>query len=113
MVIPASGASVPSGLEQIVALVKRTDSISVKSEGSRVLVNVIKSLWAVKPSNQTPSQDRQKDLETATRLVLTADSADVLAVLLASSGRHPILVNESILALTLLAMHPEGGRLTS
>jgi len=105
LVISASGASAPSGLEQILALVKRTESVPVKNEGSRVLVNVIKSLWAVKPSNQT----RQQDVEIATGLVLTQDSADVLATLLASSGRYPILVNEGILALTLLSMHPEGG----
>ncbi len=109
LVIPASGSPIPSGLEQILALVKRTESVPVKSEGSRVLVNVIKSLWAVKPSDQAPSQDRQKNIETATRLVLTQDSADILATLLGRSGRYPVLVNESILALTLLSMHPDGG----
>lgn len=109
LVIPAFSSSTPSGLEQILALVKRTDSIPVKSEGSRVLVNVIRSLWAVEPQNQTPSQERQRNRETATRLVLSQECADILATLLARSGRHPVLVNESIVALTLLSMHYDGG----
>ncbi|KAF9451074.1 hypothetical protein P691DRAFT_808915 [Macrolepiota fuliginosa MF-IS2] len=111
LVIPAFNSSTPSGLEQIVALVKRTDSIPIKSEGSRVLVNVIRSLWAVEPPNQAPSQERQRNRETATRLVLTQESADALAMLLAGSGRYPVLINESILALTLLSMHYDGGQL--
>ncbi|KAF5357793.1 hypothetical protein D9756_001613 [Leucocoprinus leucothites] len=111
LTIPTFSSSASSGLEQILALVKRTDSIPVKSEGTRVLVNVIRSLWAVEPSNQPLSQERQRNREIATQLVLTQDSADALATLLACSGRYPVLINESILALTLLSMHSDGGQL--
>jgi len=108
LTIPGSDSSSPSGLEQILALVRRTDSVPIKSEGTRVLVNVIRSLWAVEASSQPPSQERQRNREIATRLVLTQDSADILATLLVCSGRYPILTNECILALTLLSMHSYG-----
>ncbi|KXN82074.1 hypothetical protein AN958_03232 [Leucoagaricus sp. SymC.cos] len=104
-------SSTPSGLAQIIALVKRTDSVYVKSEGTRVLVNAIRSLWAPESSNQSPSPERQRNRESSTRAVLTQESADALTVLLARSGRHPVLINESVLALTLLSMHYDGAQL--
>jgi len=107
LTIPASNSSSPSGLEQILALVRRTESVPVKSEGTRVLVNVIRSLWAVE-AYDSPSQERQRNREIATQLVLTQDSADILAILLVCSGRYPVLSNECILALTLLSMHSYG-----
>jgi len=107
LTIPASNSSSPSGLEQILALVRRTESIPVKSEGTRVLVNVIRSLWAPEAYNP-PSQKRQRNREIATQLILTQDSADILATLLVCSGRYPVLTNECILALTLLSMHSYG-----
>jgi hypothetical protein len=108
LVIPQSN-STPSGLEQILALVKRTQSIQTMSEGSRALANVIRSLWSAEPQDQTPSPERQRNRLTATTLVLSQDSADILATLLARSGRFPTLVNESILAMILLSMHYDGG----
>ncbi|KAJ3573972.1 hypothetical protein NP233_g2090 [Leucocoprinus birnbaumii] len=113
LTIPAQSTTTLSGLEQILALVKRTESVPVRSEGTRVLVNAIRSLWAVEPSNQPPSQERQRSREIATQLVLTQESADALASLLASSGRYPVLINESVLALTLLSMHSDGGQLVA
>ncbi|KAF7779072.1 hypothetical protein Agabi119p4_3417 [Agaricus bisporus var. burnettii] len=110
LVIPQS-TSVPSGLEQIFALVKRTQSIQTMSEGSRALVNVIRSLWSAEPQDQAPSPERQRNRLTATTLVLSQDSADILATLLSRSGRFPTLVNESILALILLSMHYDGAQL--
>jgi len=107
LTISASNSLSPSGLEQILALVRRTESVPVKSEGTRVLVNVIRSLWAVE-ANNPPSQERQRNREIATQLVLTQDSADILATLLVCSGRYPVLTNECILALTLLSMHSYG-----
>ncbi|KAF9264723.1 hypothetical protein L218DRAFT_972334 [Marasmius fiardii PR-910] len=108
-----------TGLSQILSLVKRSDSIPIKSEGTRVLVNVIKSLWssdvigATPPNRPKSSKDRTEDEERqrqdAIRTVLTMPCASALASLVARSGKYPLLVNEGVVALTLLSTQKLGG----
>lgn len=100
----------PTGLSQILALIKRSDSISIKSEGSRVLVNVVKSLWF---SERTlgPSEERQKKKDQCISILLTPECATTLTALIARSNRYPILVNEGIVAISLLSTHKLGGPL--
>ncbi|KAG7092418.1 hypothetical protein E1B28_008774 [Marasmius oreades] len=110
-----------TGLSQILSLVKRSDSIPIKSEGTRVLVNVIKSLWsndvigASSPNRFQPSADRAEDDERqrqdAIRTVLTMPCASALASLVARSGKYPLLVNEGVVALTLLSTQKSGAPL--
>ncbi|KAJ3515802.1 hypothetical protein NLJ89_g1525 [Agrocybe chaxingu] len=102
--------NIPTGLSQILALIKRSDSISVKSEGSRVLVNVVKSLWLVERGLE-PSDKRQKKREECISMILTAECATVLTSLIGRSNRYPILVNEGIVAITLLCTHKLGASL--
>lgn len=92
-----------SCLIQILALSRRSDSIPVKSEGARVLVNVIKSLC----SSTGNLQEERRQL--AIRTVTTRESTDTLAQLLGRSKKHIILLNESILAMLLLSHQPGGG----
>lgn len=75
----------------------------VKSEGARVLVNVIKSLC----SSAGDLHDANRRL--AIQIVSTAESALTLAQLLGRSRKHIILLNESIMAMLLLAHQPNGG----
>jgi hypothetical protein len=121
LVIPASNQEPAStGLSQILDLVRRSDSVPVKSEGTRVLVNVIKSLWAPKlmrkptggPDGSQPnivSGDTARKRDEAMKLVLKPQCASALASLVSRSGKYPLLVNEGVLALSLLSTQREGG----
>lgn len=77
---------------------KRSDSTAVKSEGTRVFVNVIRTLW----HEDTPDGEKRKG---AMGIVSTAPIALALAQLVGRSKRYPILINEGIVALTLLSLH--------
>lgn len=127
LVLPPSTQQDPkpiTGLSQILALVKRSDTVTVKSEGTRVLVNVIKSLWSsgITPtvnSSSSPTAgsandsgelaERENRRQEAMRTVLTPQSASVLASLIGRSVQFPILVNEGVVALTLLSTQKQGG----
>lgn len=96
-----------SALDQILALVRRSDSIAVKSEGTRVLVNVIKSLWSSE-STADDSAKAQKRRECMAA-VANAGCAAALAQLVGRSKKYPILINEGVVALSLLSTHANGG----
>ncbi|KAF7966291.1 hypothetical protein HWV62_39207 [Athelia sp. TMB] len=101
-------ADIPSGVSQIVSLAQQSDTVAIKSEGSRVLVNVIKSLWA----SDAQLNDAQKKLRLdAIAAVLQPSSAQVLASLVGRSMKYPLLVNEGVVALTLLSTHKDGAPL--
>jgi hypothetical protein len=116
LVIPTPGQEIAStGLAQILDVVRRSDSVAIKSEGTRVLVNVIKSLLPEKstvsssepsPNLAAEAQRRQAALE----LVLKPHYASALASLIARSGKYPVLINEGVVALTLLSMRKDGGK---
>ncbi|KZT68996.1 hypothetical protein DAEQUDRAFT_727172 [Daedalea quercina L-15889] len=101
--------SAGSALDQILALVRRSDSIAVKSEGTRVLVNVIKSLW----SSESASDDSAKAQKRRVCMagVANASCAASLAQLVGRSKKYPILINEGVVALSLLSTHANGGTL--
>ena len=111
MVLQSNGNR-PTGLSQILALIKRSDSISIKSEGSRVLVNVIKSLW-FNERGVEPSDERQKKKDACMTAVLTIECASILTTLVTRSGKYPVLVNEGIVAMSLLCTQPAGGKAKS
>lgn len=91
-----------SCLNQILALSRRSDTVPVKSEGARVLVNIVKSLC----SSSGNIQERQR--QEAIQAVTTIDCANALAQLLGRSRQHVILLNESIMAMFLLAHQKSG-----
>ena len=92
-----------SCLNQILQLSRRSDSIHVKSEGARVLVNVIRSLC----SNVGDMQDENR--QKAINSLASPEHAAVLAQLLGRSQKHGILLNEAIVAMCLLSLQKEGG----
>ncbi|KAF9005608.1 hypothetical protein BDQ17DRAFT_1240132 [Cyathus striatus] len=101
----------PAGLEQILSLVSRSDSIPIKSEGTRVLVNVIKSLWSIDSStiNGVDSGEVLQKRQSAIQKVVTRGCVSALTMLVARSSKYPILVNEGFVALSLLSTHKDGG----
>ncbi|KAF9480122.1 hypothetical protein BDN70DRAFT_878010 [Pholiota conissans] len=97
----------PTGLLQILALVKRSDSVSIKSEGSRVLVTVVKTVWL----SERITDQQQKKREQCMSILLTAECAKILTGLIARSNKYPLLVNEGIVAISLLSTHKVGAPL--
>lgn len=91
-----------TALNQIMALVKRSDSITVKSEGTRVLANVIKSLTS---DPITPDERRKKALN----VLATLENAKALAALIGRSKKYPMLINEGVVALSFLTANVLGG----
>ena len=86
-----------TGLHQILTLVQRSDTTATKSEGTRVFVNVIRTLW----HEDTAVDERQR----AAMVVLRSPPiALTLAQLVGRSKKYPILINEGIVALTLLSL---------
>ena len=106
LILP-EGSQDPSttALNQILALGRRSDNIAVKSESTRVLVNVVKSLWSSDQKDTTIAEKR-KD---ATQAVVNAQSAAALAQLIGRSKKYPMLINEGVVALSLMSTHPGGG----
>ncbi|THH12748.1 hypothetical protein EW146_g7403 [Bondarzewia mesenterica] len=90
-----------SGLKQILSLVRRSDTIAMKSEGTRVFVNIIRTLW----SQATVEGERRKKAMDAVTIPAVALT---LAQLIGRSKKYPILINEGIVALTLLSLHGAG-----
>jgi hypothetical protein len=91
-----------SALEQIMELVRRADTVTVKSEGTRVLGNVIKTLFA----DLSSTDSRRK---AARKAVVTLENASALAALIGRSKKYPMLINEAVVALSFLTAHERGG----
>jgi len=106
------GESHATGLEQLLELIRRSDTVAIKSEGTRVIVNIVKSLWASDVSeSQIPIEERQKKREQSIDALLTPKCAQAIAALIARSVKYPVLINEGIVALSLLSTHAKGGPL--
>ena len=94
-------------MRQILDLVRRSDSIATKSEGTRVLVNAVKSLWSTDPKNL--DEERVKRREITMKAIVTEPCVSALARLIGRSKRYPTLINEGVVALSLISTHPNGG----
>ncbi|GAA5826453.1 hypothetical protein JCM11251_002378 [Rhodosporidiobolus azoricus] len=103
----------PLPLDHILALVSRTDDTRLRSEASRIIVNLVRSLWSSRPP--TPSSEgsaaagvplEEEDvLRQKGRDVLSsrAEVADVLSELVRLSEKYAVLVNEGVVGLAVLA----------
>ncbi|KAA1469477.1 hypothetical protein DENSPDRAFT_835109 [Dentipellis sp. KUC8613] len=104
VLVPEGQDPKSSGLQQILDLIRRSDTVAVKSEGTRVFVNVIRTLW----SNATPESEKRTK---AKELVTTPAVAFALAQLIGRSKKYPALINEGMVALTLLTLQKFGGNI--
>jgi hypothetical protein len=102
----ADDESQATALAQILTLIRRSDSVPVKSEGTRVLVNAIKSVWS-------PDAAKGTQRSEAMAALLDSQCATALAQMVARSKKYPILINEGVVALTLLSTHAKGGEYTT
>jgi hypothetical protein len=101
-----SQRSEKSALEQIMGLVHRADTVTVKSEGTRVLANAIKTLSA-----DLSSTDQRR--KAARRAAATPENANALAALIGRSKKYPMLINEAVVALSFLTAQERGGEFLS
>jgi hypothetical protein len=107
-------AEADSGSDQIIDLIKRSETLALQSEGTRVLVNVVRSLWSPASNSGTVNgaQATQKNRRReAIEKIVSLDVTEPLAEMLGRSAKYPILLNEAVVALTLLSNHPTGGKL--
>jgi len=114
-----------TGLSQLLNLIKRTESIAVKNEGTRVFVNIIKALWlgddrnraseiaspTVISGNTEEIIEKQLKRQAAIHSITTPEVVSTLSSLIARSRQYPVLVNEATVALSLLSTTKEGGPL--
>jgi len=117
MILPPEMANPPpTGLSQILLLVKRSDRVAAKSEGTRIVVNLVKSLWSndsLNTSKSAESLSRQQKRDEAITTLLSVPCVEALTALLGRSLKYPILVNEAVVALSLLSTHCGGGECES
>lgn len=95
-----------TGVNQLLALVKRSDTVAVKSEGTRAVFQAIRSICA-QSQNELPVEEKRRAIEA-----MTSSSAAIALAELAHRGRtkpYFILISEGILGLTLLSLQPSGG----
>ncbi|CAG8479375.1 10438_t:CDS:10 [Acaulospora colombiana] len=91
-------------LTRLLGLIKRTDQVAVKSEGTRILFNLIKSVWAENPHSDlegTPVSTLRSELN---RKEVVQPLTNII-----TESKYPILQNEGIMALTLLVMDDSAG----
>ncbi|GAA5933038.1 hypothetical protein JCM1841_003223 [Sporobolomyces salmonicolor] len=133
---PAADAAAPSPsasepqlpLDAILALISRTDEVRLRSEASRILVNLVRSLFSTKlpsmsdsvaaspisPSaaHAAPSEhvDEEELLRRRGRPTLVrTDVVEALSEMVRLSEKYPMLINEGVVGLTLLAGSGQSG----
>ena len=105
--LPPPSSDSPSSaapLDSLLALISRTDELRLRAEGTRVLVNLARTLFSL-PSCATSHENDAVTAQVAQgreRLV-RRDVSDAMGELVRGSEKFPILVNEGVVGLTLLA----------
>ncbi|CAB4476206.1 ARM repeat-containing protein [Rhizophagus irregularis] len=89
----------PTPLSRLLSLIKRTDEIPVRSEGTRVLVNLVKNLWSELPDTESGGIS----MKTLRQKLNKLEIVEPLVIMVIES-KYPILQNEGIIALTILSM---------
>ncbi|KAG8744125.1 hypothetical protein FRC12_014869 [Ceratobasidium sp. 428] len=96
-----------SGMDQVINLSQRSDTVALKSEAARVLANAVKSLWSPAGPQESVAVTQAHRRRAVLRLS-NSQSARALAELVGRSRRYPVLLNEGIVALTLLGSQRAG-----
>ncbi len=96
-------------LDELLALVQRTEDMPTKMEGSRVIFNAIKTLWS---QRQSAGADASS-IDAAKQRLTQPGAAQALAEMVRNGSKYPILVNEGVVGLTLLSTSSKGAILAS
>ncbi|GAA5936520.1 uncharacterized protein JCM15063_001909 [Sporobolomyces koalae] len=89
-----------SPLDRILALIKRTDELQLRSESTRILINLIRTFFSASSTGPTESQAIQLAKES---IAGNAEIVEAVSEQVRLSGKYPVLVNEGIVALSLLS----------
>ncbi|SPO25448.1 uncharacterized protein UTRI_03132_B [Ustilago trichophora] len=108
-----STVSRPSALNALVDMIQRIDDVPTKMEATRVLVNVVKSLWTSARINGASQAWSEEEIFGARRKMVRRDVIQALAEMVRTSPKYPVLVNEGIIALTLVGSERMGAELVS
>ncbi|KAG9286825.1 hypothetical protein G9A89_012375 [Geosiphon pyriformis] len=92
-------ADSPKPLSRLLSVIQNTDDISVRSEGTRVLVNLIKNIWS---QDCFSTLDRDLVFHLRSRLN-TLEVVQPISKMITES-KYPLLQNEGIIGLTLLVI---------
>lgn len=96
-----------STLESLLSLIARTEDVPTRLESTRVLVNLIRTLWSRPAASSSTSQ-----LESAKVRLSDARVVQALSDMIRRSAKYPVLINEGLVGLTLLASG-RGGQASS
>ncbi|EST05492.1 Armadillo-type fold [Kalmanozyma brasiliensis GHG001] len=108
----SSSSSSSSALNALIDMIRRIDDMPTKMEATRVLVNVVKSLWTSARSSGSQASSEQANL-AARQKVVRRDVIQAIAEMVRTSPKYPVLVNEGIIALTLVGSERMGAELVS
>ncbi|CDU22695.1 uncharacterized protein SPSC_01325 [Sporisorium scitamineum] len=101
-------------LNALIDMIKRIDDVPTKMEATRVLVNVVKSLWTSARSSSSDVEAFSEEAVLAARSrTVRRDVIQALAEMVRTSPKYPVLVNEGIIALTLVGSEKIGAELVS
>lgn len=94
------GASAP--IDLVVGIAQRVDDLRLRSESTRILVNAVRTLFGPAATSSTTTADEDAVGAAQNRLGRT-DVVGIITELVHNSSQHPMLVNEGMVALALLA----------
>lgn len=72
-----------------------------------MLVNAVKTVWSTDPKNLDEQRAGQREATVAA--IVTEPCVSALAKLIGRSKRYPTLINEGVVALSLISTHAGGG----
>lgn len=98
----AAQETVTAPIDLVVGIAPRVDDLRLRSESARVLVNAVRTLFGPATHSSTTTAPEDAVGAAQNRLSRT-DVVGMVAELVRNSSQHPMLVNESMVALALLA----------
>ncbi|KDQ07955.1 hypothetical protein BOTBODRAFT_38392 [Botryobasidium botryosum FD-172 SS1] len=97
-----------SGMDQLFGIIDRSETLALRSEATRVLANIVRSLCS---ANNSTGEAAKEDREEGLAKITHDQAASALAEMVARSRKYPVLLNEGVVALTLLGARSEGAPL--
>ena len=112
----SSPSDSPAPLQAILDLIRRTNDVRLRCEATRLLGNVVRCLYSSRSAASpiTPSALNGLEMGIAKKrardvLEKSTGTVEALSELLRTGEKYPSLVNEAMVALTLLSTTANGG----